>query len=157
MIVTLAIVACLVWVATKHIRKLAVRIKKIKRGEWVKPLFSRTVPYGSHTIRVYTYDGRPLEDIPLNTPFELEVMPDECTMESVYTPTVWTGIGALKYQGELIGFMTDAGPRGDILTDLAKRHWHVFVHGNIRGRDSHGGWPLVSVRVPSTTELRKLR
>ena len=156
MIVLLAIVAFLVFVSAKHIRKLVVRYQKMMRGEWVKPLFSYTVPYGSHTIWVYTYDGSPLEGIALNTPFELEVMPGECTMRSIYTPTVWTGIGALRYQGKMVGFMTDAGPRGEILTDLAKRHRHVFVYGNIRGH-STGGWPLVSVRVPSTTELRKLR
>ena len=157
MLIKLLVAAFLVWLAIRTIRQMKGRAQLKEQGLWVKPLLSYTVPQGSHTIKVYTYDGRPLEGVPLNTPFELEVIPGISNMQSVYTHMNWTGIGGLRYQGKQIGFMTDAGTRSKILSQLAERHGSVFVHANIRGYDREGGWPLISVRVPSTTELKKLR
>ena len=124
---------------------------------WKKPLLALTIPPGTHTAMVYTYDGRPLEGLPLNTLFELEVMPGVCNMQSVYTNMNWSGTGGVRYKGQMVGFITDAGPRNEILTNIASRHGSVFVHANIRGYDRQGGWPLISVRLPSTPELRKIR
>lgn len=157
MIPLLASIILLVWLIALFIRELRKRRELKRQGMWLKPLLSYTVPVGSHTIKVYTYDGRPLDGIPLNTLFELEVVPGICNMHSIYTGTNWTGTGGLKYQGKLIGFMTDAGPRNELLTNLARRHGSVFVHANIRGYDRQGGWPLISIRLPSTPELRKIR
>lgn len=124
---------------------------------WKKPLLALTIPPGEHTARVYTYDGRPLEGLPLNTLFELEVIPGVCSMQSIYTNMRWTGTGCVSYQGKMVGFITDAGPRNEILASIARRHGSVFVHANIRGYDSHGDWPLISIKLPSTPDLRKIR
>lgn len=129
----------------------------VESATWKKPLLALTIPPGTHTARVYTYDGRPLEGLPLNTLFEVEVVSGVCNMQSIYTGTRWTGTGGVRYQGKMIGFITDAGPRNGILTDIASRHGSVFVHANIRGYDRQGGWPLVSIRLPSTPDLRKIR
>ena len=157
MILLLLSVFLAIYVVVPMMKKTQTSKTPLQQGEWQKPILAYTVPSGTHTIRVYTYDGRPLENVPPNTPFELEVAPGICNMQSIYTGKSWTGIGGVKYKGKLVGFMTDAGPRGEILTNLARRHGSVFVSANIRGRDRAGGWPLISIRVPSTTELRKLR
>ena len=127
------------------------------QGVWQKPLFAYTIPPGTRTVKVYTYDGRPLKGVPLNTQFELEVMSGICSMQSIYTSMNWTGEGALFYQNKPIGFMTDAGQYPTILLSIAENHGSIYVYATIRGYDRHGGWPLISLKVPSITELRKLK
>ena len=154
LLVTLVVVAIVVVISRKHKSKPA---DSDVSTTWKKPLFALTIPPGTHTARVYTYDGRPLDGLPLNTLFEVEVMSGVCSMQSIYTNRNWSGTGGVRYQGKMIGFITDAGPRNKILTDIARRHGSVFVHANIRGYDKEGGWPLISIRLPSTPELRKIR
>lgn len=141
----------------RKVRQANANPESADNSTWKKPLFALTIPSGSHTARVYTYDGRPLDGLPLNTLFELEVMPGVCNMQSIYTNMNWTGTGGVRYQGKMVGFITDVGPRNEILTSIARRHGSVFVHANIRGYDRQGGWPLISIRLPSTPDLRKIR
>lgn len=104
------------------------------------------IPEGKRGLMVYTYDGRPLDNMPDDSRVTFTIMPERRTMTSIYTGTKWTESCALARNGYLVGFMGN-GVRMRRVKSLVREHGYVLVYGR-RVRTDARGWPVIELSLP---------
>jgi hypothetical protein len=101
------------------------------------------VPDGDSTVKVFTYDGRPLGKIRAGKKFKLTLHNAECCLESIYTGTLMDGQFVLTYEGKPIGFLGSGRDVGALM-NATERHDALLLHATVTGWAS-GGWPEIAV------------
>lgn len=104
------------------------------------------IPEGECGLMVYTYDGRPLANMPDGSRVTFTITPEKRTMRSIYTGTTWTESCALARNGYLVGFMGN-GVRTRRVKSLARKHGYLLVYGR-RVRTDARGWPVIELSLP---------
>lgn len=107
------------------------------------------VPSGQNYLDAFIYDGRPIKDVALNTPFQLMTVRGEVEMESIYTGTVHKGTGCLYSTGlHPVGFLDRRIENyGFYFDKLTEKYTMVYVWAVIVAYD-RGGWPIVKLTLP---------
>lgn len=102
------------------------------------------VPDGDASVKVYTYDGRPLGKVRAGTEVMLALYGgEEYRMESVYTGTVMDDDAILAYEGKPIGFLA-SGADARVLRAALRRYGTLLLHATVMGWTS-GGWPEIVI------------
>ena len=101
------------------------------------------VPHGRSSVKVYTYDGGPLDKMQDGAKVRLTLIEGTHSMVSVYTGTDMDGDVALAYDGKLIGFL-GSGKNASLLRTARDRLGPLSLSATIV-EWTRDGWPRIVV------------
>ena len=102
------------------------------------------VPDGDASVKVYTYDGRPLGKVRAGAEVMLALYGGKTyRMASAYTGTVMDDDAILAYEGKPIGFLA-SGADARVLRAALRRYGTFLLHATVMGR-AGGGWPEIAI------------
>jgi hypothetical protein len=112
------------------------------------------VPQGKERVPVVACDGGPLKPYKYNQVFEVAVAAGNTTIVDAYTGAQTSGVGALEFKGEPIGFVDGSEKFDRALDRLASKHKRVTAQAVLVGLESDGR-PIMQLLLPSAQWFAK--
>ena len=129
---------------------ILVGVVAVRQEKRKTPLY---IPVGPRKIKVYIYNGLPIQRYACGDTFPVELIYTSTRMKSVYTGTEWEGKFGVKIGNLQFGFAEDSSVSLNYVEALSHYHKPVYVHARIV--DTSHKWPVVELRIPDQSWFKR--